>query len=542
MSVSLTKRSVDKMQKTWFTEEHELFRQSVRQFVDAEVMPFADEWEEQRRLPKELWKKMGDQGFLGINHSEAYGGTDNDFFYSVVLLEEIARSGLAGLAAAHGVHQYMSTAHIAKAGSEALKTRYIKPAVDGTKVGALAISEPGAGSDVANIRTTATRNGDHYIINGQKTFITNGVYGDFVTVACKTDANAGAAGISLIVVDQGTAGFTTNKLKKIGWHSSDTGELFFDNVKVPVTNLVGREGMGFYYIMESFQLERLVAGVSAVAGAQTVLDVTLKYINEREAFGRQIKKFQVIRHSLVDLATEIEAARQLTYNTARMFNEGIFAVKECSMVKLLTTELGKKVADVCLQYFGGYGYMEEYPIARYYRDARVGTIVGGTSEIMREILAKMVIDGISYESAYNAMKGSNDPEPVKENENNSITNNKIQNTMSNTPETAAEIIKSLPERLKKDKAEGVDTTFHFDISGDRGGQFTVVLKDQEVTVTEGLNGDAACLVTASDDTYEDVELGRTNAQMAVMMGKIKITNLGEMMKFIGLFSRIKTDA
>lgn len=536
------------MHNLHFTEEHELFRQSVRQFVETEVIPYADAWEETRRIPAELWTKMGSQGFLGINHSEAYGGTDNDFFYSVVLLEEIARSGLAGLAAAHGVHQFMSTAHIAKAGTEDLKNRYIKPAVDGSKVGALAISEPGAGSDVANIRTTARKEGDYYIINGQKTFITNGVFGQFVSLAVKTDTNAGGAGISLIVVDQGTPGFTTNQLKKVGWHSSDTAEMFFDNVKVPVSNLVGREGKGFYYIMESFQLERLVAGVSAVAGAQTVLDVTLKYINEREAFGRPIKKYQVIRHALVDLATEIEAARQLTYHTADLFNRGVFAVKECSMVKLLTTELGKKAADVCLQYFGGYGYMEEYPIARYYRDARVGTIVGGTSEIMREILAKMVIDGISYESAYEAMKQDEEATPTAAkttatvtNESNSINQNQTDNIMASTPETASEIILSLPERLKKDKAEGVDTVFHFNITGERGGEFTVEVKDQNVTVTTGHEGEAACLVTATDEVYEDVELGRTNAQMAVMMGKIKITNLGEMMKFVGLFARIKTE-
>lgn len=522
------------MRSAYFTEDHNLFRQSVKQFIDQEVIPFADSWEKEQRIPASIWKKMGDLGFLGVNHTEEFGGSNNDFFYSVVLLEELAKSGLAGLAAAHGVHQFMSTAHIAKVGSTDIKERYLRPAIDGTKVGALAISEPGAGSDVAAIRTTAVKDGDHYIINGQKTFITNGVYGQFVTVAVKTDPNAGPAGISLIVVDQGTPGFTTNKLQKMGWHSSDTGELFFDNVRVPASNLVGQEGKGFYYIMESFQLERLVAGVSAVEGAQVVLDTTLKYINEREAFGRKIKKYQVIRHALVDLATEIEAARQLTYNTCWLFDQGIFAVKECSMVKLLSTELGKKAADICLQYFGGYGYMDEYPISRMYRDARVGTIVGGTSEIMREILAKTVIDGISYESAYKAF----DTNAPTERTETKTTINKTENTMSTTPETAAEIIKSLPERLKKEKAEGIEANFHFQISGDRGGDFTVVLKDQAVTVTEGLEGDPSCVVTTTDEVYEDTELGRTNPQMAVMMGKIKISNLGEMMKFVGLFQRL----
>ena len=526
----------------WFNEEHELFRQTVRQFVERDVLPHALQWEEEQRIPRSLWAQMGELGFLGINHEEAYGGSANDFFYSVVLLEEIARSGIAGLAAAHSVHQYMATAHIAKAGSDDLKQRYLAPAIDGSKVGGLAISEPGAGSDVANIRTTARREGDHYMINGQKTFITNGVYGDFVTVACKTDPDAGAAGISLIVVDQGTPGFTTNKLKKMGWHSSDTGELFFDNVKVPVSNLVGCEGQGFYYIMESFQLERLVGGISATEGAQVVLDTTLKYINERETFGRPLKKYQVIRHALVDLATEIEAARQLVYSTAWKFENNVFAVKECSMVKLLATELGKKTVDVCLQYFGGYGYMEEYPIARMYRDARVGTIVGGTSEIMREILAKTVIDGISYESVYGAMRGPEENEAkINDEKESNLKTDKKESNMSSTPQTATEIIQSLPNRLKADKAEGVSSTFHFDISGDRGGKYTVKVHEQTVQVEEGHNGEAHCVVTTSDEVYEDVELGRTNPQMAVMMGKIKISNLGEMMKFAGLFHRIKTE-
>jgi acyl-CoA dehydrogenase len=527
----------------YFTEEHELFRQSVRSFVEKEVVPFADKWEEDRQIPREVYLKMGELGFLGINHSEKYGGSNNDFFYTVVLLEEIAHGGLAGFAAAHSVHQYMSTAHLCKAGSEELKQKYLPGAIDGSKWGALAVTEPGAGSDVANIRTTARREGDYYILNGQKTFITNGVYGDFVTVSAKTDPNAGPAGISLIVVDQGSEGFRTNKLKKMGWHSSDTAEMFFDNVKVPVSNLIGKENQGFYYIMESFQLERLVAAISAVAGCDIVIETTLKYINEREAFGKQIKKFQAIRHTLVELITEVEACRQLTYHTCWQYENNIFAVKECSMVKMLATELGKKAADVCLQFFGGYGYMEEYPIARMYRDARVGTIVGGTTEIMKEILAKIVIDGISYESAYNAMKEQQDaPEAVSsepaETTDNNNNQHKSNTTMSAQPETARDIIKSLPERFKADKAEGLDSTFHFDVSGPNGGQFTVSVKNGACTVVDGFQGTPTCVVTTSDQVYEDTELGRTNPQMAVMMGKIKISNLGEMMKFVGLFRRL----
>ena len=519
------------MTSPYITEDHELFRQSVRQFVDKEVLPNANEWEEKQQIPREVFLRMGELGFLGINFPEEYGGTDVDFFYSVVLLEEIARSTLGGLAAAHGVHQFMSTAHIRKAGSPALKSRYLPKAVTGEKWGALGVSEPNAGSDVSAIRTTAVKENKHYVINGSKTFITNGFYGDFITLACKTDPNAGVSGMSLIVVDLNTPGVTSSKLKKIGWHSSDTAEIAFDNVKVPVENLVGAENQGFYYIMESFQLERLVAGISAVSGAQQCLDTTLKYISEREAFGRPIKKFQALRHNLVDLATEIEAARQLVYNTAWQYDKGEVVVKECSMVKLFTTEIGKKVADVCLQCFGGYGYMEEYPIARMYRDARVGTIVGGTSEIMKEILAKIIIDDVQYESAYEKENNI-----VKTETNNNLTNNKDQ--MGTKPEKASEILKSLPTRLKADKVNGVKTTFHFDIEGPNGGQFTVNVANGNCTVADGLIGEAKCVLKAKDSDYEDVELGRTNPQMAVMMGKIKISNIGEMMSFVGYFDRL----
>lgn len=517
------------MASIYFTEEHQLFRQSVRQFIETEVVPKANEWEEKQQIDKAIWKRMGDLGFLGINFPEEYGGTNANFFYTVVLLEEAARSTMGGFAAAHGVHQYMATAHLLKAGSPQLKEKYLPKAITGESWGSLAISEPNAGSDVAAIKTTAVKQGDEYIINGSKTFITNGFYGDFVTVACKTNNELGINGISLIVVDQKLPGFRTNKLKKLGWHSSDTAELFFDNVKVPVSNLIGEENKGFYYIMESFQLERLVAGIGGVSGAQHCLELTLKYIAEREAFGRPLKKFQVLRHKLVDLATEIEAARQLVYQAAWLFSKGEMAVKECSMIKLLATELGKKVADECLQCFGGYGYMEEYTIARMYRDARVGTIVGGTSEIMKEILGKIIIDDVQYKSAY----GSNNKQSI-----NNSNNNQTTKTMDVKPEKASEIIKSLPQRLKADKVAGISTVFHFDIEGETGGQFTATLSDGVCKVEDGLVGEAKCVVRAKASDYEDVELGRTNPQMAVMMGKIKISNLGEMMGFINYFSRL----
>ena len=536
------------MSSIYFTQEHELFRQSVRQFIETEVVPRANEWEEKQQVDKAIWKRMGALGFLGINFPEEYGGTNAGFFFSIVLMEEMARCTMGGFAAAHGVHQFMATAHLLKAGSVELKKKYLPKAISGEAWGSLAISEPNAGSDVAAIKTTAVKQGNEYIINGSKTFITNGYYGDFVTLACKTAPEQGISGISLIIVDQKTPGFKTSKLKKMGWHSSDTAELFFDNVRIPASNLIGEENKGFYYIMESFQLERLVAGIGGVAGAQHCLEITLKYIAEREAFGRPIKKFQVLRHKLVDLATEIEAARQLAYQAAWLYSRGEMAVKECSMIKLLATELGKKTADECLQCFGGYGYMEEYTIARMYRDARVGTIVGGTSEIMKEILGKIIIDDVQYKSAYGSKSqkpqvtsqaATNNPQTLQTNNNsNNNSNNQTLNNMEAKPEKASEIIKSLPQRLKADKVAGVNTVFHFDIEGETGGHFTVALADGVCKVEEGLKGEAKCIVRAKATDYEDVELGRTNPQMAVMMGKIKISNLGEMMGFVNYFSRL----
>jgi alkylation response protein AidB-like acyl-CoA dehydrogenase len=388
----------------YFNQEHEMFRQSVRDFVQKEVVPFANKWEEEEKIPREIFKRLGELGFLGINFPDELGGTNNDFWYSVVYMEELAKATFAGISAAVTVHQYMATNHILNAGSGHLKQKYLIPSIKGDLIGSIAISEPGAGSDVAAMRTTARREGDYYIINGNKTFITNGYYGDFVDVACKTDASAGLAGISLILVDQGTPGFTKTKLKKMGWKSSDTAELFFDNVKVPVTNLVGKEGKGFFYIMESFQLERLVAAILATAGCEYKMANTLKYMHERSAFGKPIAKFQALRHKMVELATEVEVTKRFVYYCCDLFERGIFAVKECSMAKMKATELAKTVADECLQIYGGYGYMSEYPAERAYRDARVGTIVGGTSEIMKEIIAKIYIDGINYDSAYKKEK------------------------------------------------------------------------------------------------------------------------------------------
>ena len=509
------------MASPYFNEEHDLFRQSVREFVNAEILPNIEQWETDQRTPKSLFQKLGEYGFLGINHEEAYGGSEADFFYSVAYLEELARCGSAGVTAAISVHQYMATNHLAETGSDHLKEKYLRPSIAGNMIGAIAISEPGAGSDVSALRTTAVREGDEYIINGSKTFITNGVYGDFVVVACKTDNNAGVNGISLIVVDRDAPGFTATPLKKIGWHSSDTGELAFDNVRVPAENLVGQENMGFFYIMESFQLERLVAGILANGGSEMAIEVTLQYMNEREAFGRKIKKYQVLRHDIVNLCTEVEASKQLTYNASWKFANGHMPVKECTMVKLYATELGNRVIDKCLQMFGGYGYMEDYPIARAYRDARVGTIVGGTSQIMREILSKMIIDDVRYKKVYGDAEVADATEEQKA-----------------VYEDARDIVLSIPSRFRKEKANGDKHLFHFDLSGDGGGQFTVRIQDKECSVEEGLSDDPDCVVSCEAKVYKDLETGQLAPEAAFMSGQIKVSNIGAMMQFTRLFHRI----
>jgi alkylation response protein AidB-like acyl-CoA dehydrogenase/putative sterol carrier protein len=498
----------------WFSEDHQLFRQSIRQYIDQQIRPHLDQWEEDHRIPQSVQEEMGELGYLGLIHPENYGGSDADFWYSAVFLEELGRSANAGYTAAVSVHSYMAIAHISKVGSEHLKEKYLRPAIAGKKWGALGVTEPGAGSDVAAIRTTARREGNEYIINGSKTFITNGGYGDFVTLACKTKPDQGSSGISLIVVDLDSPGVTRSVLNKLGWNSSDTAEIAFDEVRVPAENLVGQENQGFYYIMDSFQLERLVAALLAIGGAHRAMELTLQYMDEREAFGRKINRFQALRHRLADLATELDAASQYTYYCSWLYENEQFAVKECSMAKLLTSELGKKIADECLQCFGGYGYMEEYPMARMFRDARAGTIVGGSSEIMREIIAKMIFDGTEYESAYE--------------------------TETEALPSARELILSLPSRLREAKINGQTGIWHFDLSGDSGGKFSVRLQDAQVFVEEGLQGEADCLIESSAETYEQVELGRMDAQQALMQGAIKVSDLGAMMRFSPLFRRYKS--
>lgn len=384
------------MTSIYFGEEHESFRRTVRQFLESEIAPYAHEWEEARRIPREAFRRMGDLGLLGILFPEELGGTGASIFHALAFLEELPRSRMGGFVAAVSVQQFIATGAIHLHGTPEQKRSWLAPSIAGTKVGAIAISEPDTGSDVAAIRTSARRDGDSWVIDGAKTWITNGVEGDFVVVACKTDRDAGAGGISLIVVEADAPGFSRSKLRKMGWHSSDTGELTFENVRVPLGNLVGGENEGFYLIMETFVLERLVTAATSVGSARLALEETRKYILERHAFGRPIGKFQAIRHRLADLYAELEAAAQLVYHAAWLHEKGENPVAEACMAKLLATELSKKTADECLQFFGGFGTVEEYPIERFFRDSRFGTIVAGTSEIMREVIAKATVDGFVF--------------------------------------------------------------------------------------------------------------------------------------------------
>ena len=384
------------MTSIYFGEEHESFRRTVRQFLESEVAPYADEWEGARRIPREAFRRMGDLGLLGILFPEELGGTGASIFHALAFLEELPRSRMGGFVAAVSVQQFIATGAIHLHGTPEQKRRWLAPSIAGTKVGAIAISEPDAGSDVAAIRTAARRDGDSWVIDGAKTWITNGVEGDFVVVACRTDRDAGAGGLSLIVVEADAPGFSRSKLRKMGWHSSDTGELTFENVRVPLGNLVGEENEGFYLIMETFVLERLVTAATSVGSARLALEETRKYVLERHAFGKPIGKFQAIRHRLADLYAELEAATQLVYHAAWLHEKGENPVAEACMAKLLATELSKKTADECLQFFGGFGTVEEYPIERFFRDSRFGTIVAGTSEIMREVISKVAIDGFVF--------------------------------------------------------------------------------------------------------------------------------------------------
>ena len=381
----------------YFTKEHEMFRESLRDFLNKEVKDNINKWESDQKIPKDIWKKMGDQGFLGLTYPEKYGGFDLDFFFEVILFEEMSKMNSGGFVITQQVVQSMSSPYILKYGSEFLKEKYLPGIISGDLIGCIGITEPDAGSDVKNIKTRAEDKGDHYVLNGSKTYITNGVYGDFVVTVCKTDKSAGTKGISLIVVDLNSDGINSTKIDKLGWHASDTAEISFDNVKVPKENLIGEEGKGFYYLMNGLQLERLIFVPSCIGAMELAISESIKYMKERKSFGQTIDKFQVLRHKIATLSSKIESVKVFGYYCCDLYNNKIYDVKLCSMAKLLVTELHEKVSTECLQFFGGNGFSEEYPLARMYRDCRVGTIGAGTSEIMREIIAKVILEETKYE-------------------------------------------------------------------------------------------------------------------------------------------------
>lgn len=382
----------------YYTEEHEAFRTSFKDFLKREVVPHINNWERQGFVDKFIFKKMGEMGYLGLNYPEAYGGLDLDLFYTVILLEELQKVNSGGFAAAIWAHVYLAMTHLNKEGDDVIKEKYLAPSIEGDKVGCLCISEPFAGSDVAGMRTTAVKDGDHYIINGSKTFITNGVYSDYLVVAAKTNPEAGNKGLSIFVLDREMEGISATNLEKLGWKASDTAEIAFDNVKVPVGNLLGEEGKGFPYIMQHFAWERLIMGINAHARAEFALEYAINYMGERKAFGKSIDQFQALRHKVAELSSEVEMCKTFNYSVVqRMMNEE-YVVKEASMSKLLSTKIADQVIYDCLQLLGGYGFMEEYPMARLFRDSRLGPIGGGTSEIMREIIAKMIFEKKEYKA------------------------------------------------------------------------------------------------------------------------------------------------
>ena len=370
-----------------FTQEHEDFRVAVRRFVETELRPHAREWEDARWFPNEVFERCAELGYLGLKYEEEYGGQGGGYVADAVFAEELARCGSGGLAAGIGAHTSIAMPPIWKFGTEEQKQRYLVPGIRGEKIGALGITEPDAGSDVAGIRTTARRVDGGWVVNGSKMFITNGVRADFIVTAVKTTAEGGHHGISFLIVDKGP-GVEASKIEKLGWHASDTALIAFDDVAVPEENLLGDENQGFYLIMANFQWERLMMALGSVGAMQAMFERTLEYAKERTAFGRPIGSHQVIRHKLAEIALRIEAGRDLTYHALRRFVDGADAVQEVTMAKLATQRAAFDTADDCLQIHGGAGYMVEYDIERAARDARLGPIGGGTDEIMREILGK----------------------------------------------------------------------------------------------------------------------------------------------------------
>jgi acyl-CoA dehydrogenase len=380
-----------------FQEEHEMFRKTVKKFVGKEVIPHVEKWEENGEVPRELFEMLGELGYLGIKYPKEYGGLGLDFIMESVFIEELTKCGSGGIGAAIGAHIGIATTPVWRFGTHEQKNKYLAPAIQGKMIAALGITEPNAGSDVASIQTKAEKQGDYYILNGSKTFITNGVNADYVVVAAKTSDGPRHRNISLFIVETGWDGFSVGKkLDKLGWRSSDTGELYFENMKIPKENLLGKENEGFKYIMQNFQWERLTLALSSVALAEKALEDSIRYSKERIQFGKPIRQFQVLRHKMVDMAVDIEKAKHMTYRAIYLYNKGKDVTTEATIAKAYAGEMVSRVCDQAVQIHGGNGYMMEFPVQRYWRDARIQSIGGGTTQIMREILSKRL--GITQEA------------------------------------------------------------------------------------------------------------------------------------------------
>ena len=380
----------DRSYQQYFTKNHDLLRKAVRDFVKKEITPYVDEWEEAGDYPRELHKKIADLGYNAISYPSEYGGSDGDQFEGIVVNEEFCRCGSFGLVASlfsHGI----SVPPIINHGTPEQKEKFLKPVIEGDRIAALGVTEPGGGSDVASLKTTAVRDGDHYVVNGSKTFITSGIKADQLTCAVRTGGE-GAHGISLLIIETDTPGYSTSKpLKKTGWWASDTAEIYFDNCRVPVENRIGEENKGFYYQMENFQNERLFMAVETNMISELCLEESIKYVKEREAFGKTLAGFQVTRHKLAEMATMVEASREFTYRIAALINAGEYKVKEVSMAKNFACMVSNKVTFDATQIFGGYGFMRGYLVERLFRDNRIMSIGGGTHEIMNEIISKHIL-------------------------------------------------------------------------------------------------------------------------------------------------------
>lgn len=373
-----------------FNSDHEAFRTTVRKFLEKEAVPFHAQWEEDGQIDRQLWLKAGEQGLLCPCVGEEYGGIGADYLYSAIVMEEISRYGLTGIG--FGLHTDIVAPYIEHYGSEEMKQKYLPKMITGELVGAIAMTEPGAGSDLQGVRTSAVRDGDHYIINGSKTFITNGQHADIVVVVTKTDPAKGAKGVSLIIVEAGTPGFTKGRnLHKVGMKAQDTSELFFQDARVPASQLLGQEGLGFVYLMQELPQERLGIAVNGIAMAESALEQTIAYVKERKAFGKHIADFQNTQFKLAELHSEVLQGRIFVDRLLEMHMRKELDIPTAAAAKYLMTDLQCKVIDECVQLHGGYGYMWEYPIARMWADARVQRIYGGTNEIMKTIVAKALL-------------------------------------------------------------------------------------------------------------------------------------------------------